>query len=538
MQRTERGRMKKWAVGIALLATAAGASLSGCAVSTDDVKRWEGTEQGPRKLYAVVTHDKYDWSLRVEAALSLIRMKPRGGKQWAIPYLVDGYTEAGEYREGAIVALKPEERKKMLESLTPHLVEQMKQPPPPKGPDGTRPPDPSVPFKDVAFALLAHDPPLVTEESVRKDLSDALGAWAMTDFEARLDTTLQQFGIEQMLRHLGAPAVRGLPPLLKEESMKIERIAGLIADLGDAETKLQASNRLVEIAKQIDSQAWIDKQTPLVEEANRRSNAKVTKEQLTEQVKKYQEQELIKVFTAMKKVGGRPIIDYALAFSLKSDNSEERRKAALASIEGRVEKGNASDIDKLFNIAKDESTPDSVRDLAFNRLGELPKEIVVPKMYALFDSPKNWKTRWVAGSLVLRTLNTKGLNEFMARLPKGAGQKMGMTEPISFGGLIQKMEVPTGGPKPRDAILPYLRSGELGPKLVALGFFYGGKKADVSLIQPHENDAQAVPRCDPADECGWSCDVPKSGSEEKETKEIRTVGEFAKFCIVPSMEGT
>ena len=240
----------------------------------------------------------------------------------------------------------------------------------------------------------------------------------------------------------------------------------------------------------------------------------------------------------MKKVGGRPIVDYALAFSLKSDNSEERRKAALASLEGRVEKGNAADIDKLFTIAKDETTPDAVRDLAFHRLGELPKEIVVPKMYALFDNPKNWKTRWVAGSLVLRTQTTKGLGEFMARLPKSAAQKIGMTEPIAYGGLIQKMDAPAGAPKPRDAIQPYLRSGELGPKLVALGFFYGGKKDEIHLIEERENDAQPGPRCEPSDECCWTCDVAKPGSEEKETKEVRTVGEFAKFCIVPSMEGS
>jgi hypothetical protein len=531
--------MKRLAVAIALAATAAGASLAGCAVNKDDVKRWEGTEQGPRKLYAVVTHSKYDWPLRIEAALSLIQMKPRGGKSWAIPYLVDGYLdEGGDFREGAIVALQPEERKKMLESLTPLLIENIKKPAPAKKEDGTRPPDPSVAFKDVAFALISHDPPLLTEEPLRADLSAALIEWATTDFETRLDTTTQQYGIEQMLRFLGAPSVKALPALLKEDSGKIDRIAGMIADLGDPDTKMKASTQLVTLAKQFDSQAWIDKQTPLVEEANKRSNAKVTKEQLTEQVKKYQEQELIKIFTAMKKVGGRPVIDYALGFASKKEQSEERRKAALAAIEGRVDKNNAADIDKLFEIAKDDATPDAVRDLAFNRLGELPKEIVVPKMYALFDNPKKWKVRWVAGSLVLRTLTTKGLADFMNRLPHSPAQKMGMTEPISYGGLIAKMEAPAGEPKPRDAVLPFLRGGDLGAKLVALGFFYGGKKADQRIVQEHEGDNQPVPKCEKDDECGWQCDVAKApGSPDKETKEVHTVGEFAKLCILPSMEG-
>jgi len=531
--------MKKMVASWALVAAAAGVGLTGCAVSESDVHRWEGTEQGPRKLYAVVTHAKYEWPLRVEAALSLIKMKPRGGKNWSIPYLVDGYVDdGGEFREGAIVALTPDDRKRMLEALVPELVNQIKQPLPPKNPDGAQPPDPSVPFKDVAFALLSHDPPLVTDDGVRAQLTSAITEWATSNLEARLDYTVQQYGIEQMFRYLGAAAIKGLPALLKEDSSKTDRIAGLIADLGDADAKQKASVQLVAIAKQIDSDAWIKKQTPLVEEANRRSKANVSKEAQTEQVKKYQEQELIKIFTAMKKVGGRPIIDYSLGFASKADNSEERRKAALASLEGRVDKGNTADIEKLFDIAKDDATPDSVRDLAFGRLGELPKEIVVPKMYALFDGQKKWKVRWVAASLVLRTMTTKGVADFMAHLPKSPAGKMGMTEPISYGGLIAKMEAPTGEPKPRDAILPYLRGNDLGPKLTAAGFFYGAKKSDLSAIAPLEGDGQAVPKCEKDDECGWSCDVSKGpGSAEKEPKEIHTVGEFVKFCIVPSMEG-
>ena len=267
--------MKRMVASLVLVAAAAGAvGLAGCAVSESDVHRWESTEQGPRKLYAVATHGKYAWPMRIEAALSLIKMKPRGGKNWSIPYLIDGYVDdEGELREGVIVALTPEDRKKMLESLVPELVNQIKQPLPPKNPDGTQPADPSVPFKDVAFALLSHDPPLVTEDATRTLLSSTITEWATSNLEMRLDYTLQQYGIEQMFRYLGAPSVKTLPALLKEESSKTDRIAGLIADLGDAETKQKASVQLVTIAKQIDSQAWINKQTPLVEEANRRSGS-------------------------------------------------------------------------------------------------------------------------------------------------------------------------------------------------------------------------------------------------------------------------
>jgi hypothetical protein len=148
--------------------------------------------------------------------------------------------------------------------------------------------------------------------------------------------------------------------------------------------------------------------------------------------------------------------------------------------------------------------------------------------------------RWVAAELVLKTMgsSTRQVHEFMGRLPKTPAVKMGMTEPLSYGGLIAKME-PTGGdPKPRDVIRPYLaEKGPLGAKLTALGYFWEGKKADVPAVQPFADDTSPLPKCEKEDECSWSCDVPKGpGSKETEPKELKTVGEFVRFCLIPSME--
>jgi len=72
--------------------------------------------------------------------------------------------------------------------------------------------------------------------------------------------------------------------------------------------------------------------------------------------------------------------------------------------------------------------------------------------------------------------------------------------------------------------------------MTALSFFYQGKKADVSVVQSHEDDKAPVPKCEKDDECGWTCEVPKApGSQDTESKTIVTVGDFVKFCIVPSM---
>ncbi|HEV8551256.1 MAG TPA: hypothetical protein VGQ57_19545, partial [Polyangiaceae bacterium] len=69
-----------WA-GVALsLALGAG----GCRTNSDNIQHWATTVQGPKKLVAVLTHDKYPVELRVEAALALIRMKPRNGRRIGI----------------------------------------------------------------------------------------------------------------------------------------------------------------------------------------------------------------------------------------------------------------------------------------------------------------------------------------------------------------------------------------------------------------------------------------------------------------------
>ncbi|MFO0675138.1 MAG: hypothetical protein U0169_01260 [Polyangiaceae bacterium] len=493
---------------------------SGCAVSDNDVHRWETTERGPDKLVAVVTHDKYAMPLRVESALSLVRMKPRGGRRIGTELLTS-----------ALASVSDETRKKIVGGMAPELVKQMQQPPPKKGDQAVK--DESVPFKDAAFALLQHEPSLVSDEKVRTDLAAALTQWASADFENRIENSSQQYGIEQMLRYLGGNSVRGLPALITADSLKIDRIAGLVADLGDAETKTKASDALVNLAKYIESTQWVDKETPVVKQANERAKITATPEQLKGQITKYQDQEITKVFSAMKRVGGRPVVNYVLGYGADKAHSEERRKAALAAAEGRID---PTDVEKIFDIAKNDETPDGVRDLAFARLGELKKELILPKLYSLFDN-KKWKIRWVAGSLALKTLTTKSVPDFMGRLPASPAVKMGMSEPITYAANMMKMEAPAGEPKPKDAILPFLESKALGPKLTAIAYFYGGKKSDIPIIAKYGNDGTPVSKCDQADECGWTCDVPKPGTQDREAKTITTVGEFVKFCVEPSMEG-
>ncbi len=52
-----------------------------------------------------------------------------------------------------------------------------------------------------------------------------------------------------MLRELKTEGVRGLPDLMLPGAAKLDRMADLTAELGDPETKLRASQRLVDVAR-------------------------------------------------------------------------------------------------------------------------------------------------------------------------------------------------------------------------------------------------------------------------------------------------
>ncbi len=512
-------------------------AMSACRVSETDVKRWESTQRGPHKLVAVITHDKYPLELRTDAAMSLIRMPARGGSRQGIKFLVDKYKdEEGNDRDGALVQLSEDDRRQIVDRMAPLLIEQLKPPPPARTPEGRMPPDPTIPYKDATFAMLVHEPPLVSNDKTKADLRGALMKWAQSGFEDRVENGSQQYGMEQMMRALGPESVKILPGLVNENTTRLDRIAGLIHDIGDEQGKLDLSKTLVGLAERYNSKEWLDAQTKIVKEYNASKNQKADDTQVAAQVDKIQERRLTEeIFPAMKRVAGRPSVEYLIKYAGDDKKPPERRKLALAALEGNLDKNSKDELERIFAIARNNDSPDPVRDGAFRRLGEFPKEQIVPKLFTLSDPPK-WKVRWVAFDLVLSTMTLKQVPEFMGHLPKTPAVKMGMTEPLSYGQMIRdKME---GDAKAKlDTILPYLNGKELGPKLAALGFFWTGKKDDRRHVLPHESDAAPLPKCEAADECSWSCDVPKAGNpKETEPKELKTVGEFVKFCLVPTMD--
>ena len=158
---------RRSAVGAFVLSMALG--LAGCRTDGGDVERWANTAQGPRKLVAVLTHDKYPTDLRIEAAMMLVSMKPRGGRRIGIqgtdeqPGLID-----------ALAQMQPASRTAIVTRLVPKLQQEMLKPLP-AAQAGVAVADLTVPYKDAAFALLTHDDgALLTDEGLRKGLKATL----------------------------------------------------------------------------------------------------------------------------------------------------------------------------------------------------------------------------------------------------------------------------------------------------------------------------------------------------------------------------
>lgn len=494
----------------ALIVLTLSASTS-CRTTEKDVERWANTEQGPRKLVAVLKHEKYGTELRVDAAMTLVSMKPRGGRRVGIERL-----------HSALVDMPPGERKRIVAQLVPGLIQHLQKPPPAgKADDST---DSTIPYKDAAFELLTSEGTVLIEDpEQRQALRAALVAWAMADFSGRMDAPSQKVGMEQLMRELGPAGVRGLPELIKPEAPKVDRIAQLVAEVGDAETKERASARLVAVAREVASKAWLDRKAPLLKKANEESGIKVDDARFNLQLARFQEEELLRSFSSMKRVGGRASVEFLLGFAADTTRPEKQRAGALAAMEGQMDKREKGQLEKVLALASSDATPDLVRDLALRRVGEMPRVQVIEPLYQLFNND-NWKVRWAAAELVLKMSESKHLAEFMAKVANV--KHMSLSEPLRYGKLIGELK---GEPSPQSLVNSYANdSHEVPVRITALGYYYSfGDATDVAKLSRFYKDSSELPSCAKnAKDCEWKC----------ADREVTTIGEFVTNCIKPALE--
>lgn len=572
MRTTEQRRSKPHGtriLGRALLGALAmmgGLAVAGCRVSNDDLKRWESTEHGPDKLAAVLTHDKYDKSMRVQAAWSLVEMKKRGGQPVGINRLID-----------ELATLSPKERNEIVDGLWKKLEPMVRAPI--EGSASTGFKDTSAVFKDATASLLiaASDavsggpPKLELEPAVIESMRGALADWAvgkpddpadkrLQAFEIRMDNSGQQYGVEQIVRRVGQVAVRRLPALLLAKdalrSQRVEAIARLVVDLKptDAAQKgdwQKAADELSNnVAKLFDLTAggeYITAMTPEVTTELKKAPGGEAVLKNPAQMQQYlddiRKNRLDYLFAVMKAVGGRPIAQRLLAFAADDKQKAESRSFALIALDKSVDTSNDSDMKALIGIAKG-AAPNDVKSNALLRMKNYPIPEAVKGYYQLFEI-SNWKVRYTAAMAVIDLMKSEkeksgtNVKEFLDKLPaKADGAKMGLAEFHTYAKAIAALP---DSFKPKDALSEALTSPKFGAKMVGLGYYVeAGLPADAAALKKFETDKDAIPKCEADDDCGWDrgCDVPKAGGkpDETETKPVATVGEYVLYCVLPQID--
>jgi hypothetical protein len=505
--------------GTRALCLIAALGLSSCAVDQADLSRWETTLGGPERLSAVVTHAKYPHALRVQAAQSLVRMKPRRGHRVGIHVLV----------EDTLAKMGAPERDTIVRDLVPLIIAQLGREPPKSEPGQPLPIDPSFPYKDASYLLLTwKKPQMIADEKSRAALEEALARWAMTDFHRRLNDRDQAYGMEQLLGAIGPSAAQGLPDQLRRDGRNSSKIASMIARLGDEATKERGGKRLADIAVHTGSAEWRKSHADELRGANERAGFEPTAEEFDAQMNDYQEEAVTRVLGSMKVVGGRAVLDYALTVGGDDKQPVKRRRAALAALEKRIKADDQASIERLLALTKADA-PAEVLDQALRRLRELPREKVEAHLVSLFETDK-WLVRRAAAGTLLAVSEAKHIDAFLAALDGHAKKNFNLPETITYGARLGLLK----GGEPRKALERYLERSKVRSRLSAFGFFFEhGTPEDVELLERYADDRQRIPKCEEDGDCDWSCLV--GDEEKKDPKKISTVGDYIKYCVLPKV---
>lgn len=444
-------------------------ALLGCKVTADDVEEWKGTVKGPGKIVTVMLSDNYSMDLRTRAAQALVEMERSD---------VNGVAELKK----ALSRLDDSTREEIVEGLIPELKEMMHGGDSVEGEEGPAPAQ--VQAKDAAYVLIPEAGP-----EGRKELTEAVVGWYAADFNGR--SLAGNYSAEQVVRGLGAPAasqlVEALNPRMPQPALV--KIAELIGELGEGETRKEAAERVVELQKEMEGDeflGWL--QEKITEELTTESEGEPDSKRV-EAIAVLNREKFINegALPAMKHLHGQKIVaDRLLAIaSTDSDNEMmvERRKHALQALEGAATE---EQLDQYLALALDEDNPVPVRDYAFDRVGDIRSKKALPELWPLVQSTDEERLRWRAGELTLAIGGPDVVEEFFAKLPSGA--KYPPEELEGYANRLSQMN-----PKPTDLLRGKLGSGDWWQRVVALEFLAReGERGDVARMKERVDD-QAKP---------------------------------------------
>ncbi|MCS6797847.1 MAG: hypothetical protein NZ898_04855 [Myxococcota bacterium] len=467
---------------LACLATLIG--LAGCKVTRDDIEYWKGTVKGPGKIVAVLRSERYPMELRIEAALALVEMERTD---------IDGVARLGDELGRLDVAT----RTAVVEGLVPRLEAIL------RGEDGSQgagpatgvPPGTQIRAKDAAFLITSHAGP-----AARQRLVEAMLRWFIVDFEGR-NLTGQHSG-QQVVESLGAPAAAMLVDALGPDGSNesLVRLAQLIKQYGDPETRARAAQRLVQVEAEIQSPAYLDRLAARIREQLEARRQTVDPAQVAASARATREERInAGVLPAMQHLASEPsVAERLLAIASVSDTSPagvERRVRALRAL---GQSATRAHLDRLLALALDPAAPVPVRDEAFDRIGDIGSPDAIPRLWPLLENAATQGTdaekeraqrlRWRAGELILHLGGGRVVAEFFNRLPTAEGVAY---EPEELEGYAQRLSLMT--PPPTDFVRAQLQSPDWWDRVIALRFLERrGTQADAAAMARLERDGTQV----------------------------------------------
>ncbi len=453
---------------IIALCAAAALLLAGCKVNSDDVQQWKDTVKGPARLAAVIGSDRYAPELRTEAALAIVEMDRSDVDALVLlkKSLDDLQSEDSAASQTIVEGMVPR-----LEAL---LAEESGQ--------AGSPPEPiQVRAKDAAYMVIPYAP-----EAKRDALVRSVLAWYSADFEGR--SLAGDYSAEQVTRSLGAEAARQLVDALHEKMTPAAmiKIAEIIEESGDDDTKKRAGDRLVAIEREMEKSTFV---TWLAEQirASLEAAGEPADEQRVSALAVFNRENYINngALPAMRHLGDQAAVAarlLSIADTKPGPNDSKswverlsaRRATALKALEGHVTRQH---LNRLLSIALDSQTPIEVRDYAFDRVDDIHSRTAIPRLWPLVTrvgctsagcssaNRLDKRLRWRAGELVLSLGGPAIIEQFSQRLPSASGIQY---EPEELEGYATRMSQMT--PPPTSTVTALLDSQLWWNRVVALRY--------------------------------------------------------------------
>ena len=464
--------------GVRLAASLLCLSLaSACAVTEEDIVRWETTQRGPGRIVAVLMADKYDDDLRIRAGIALVEMEPRTGD-----HAINGLDEL----QHALEQLPEETRTRIVDGMAPELLAILRG----EGagaapPDATAVPPIQIRSKDAAYLLIGWGSP-----ETRTALTDGIVGWFVEDFNGR--NLAGTYSAEQVVRAIGAPAASRLVDAMTARipEQALVQIANLIAQIGDAATKARAAERIVAVESEMEGAefgAWLGERyrAQLAARGETRSDAEIAAG-----VELNREARIVAgALPAMHHLAGEAVVANRLLAIVQITAPtppttpaalETRRVTALQALEGHVR---GDQVAPLLAIALASSNSGQLRDYAFDRIADSHDRSVLPQLWPLATqdgsaSRDAWRVRWRVGSLLLTLGGPEVVAEWFTRLPATRGVRFAREELYGYAERLAQMR-----PEPTASVRSQLTSTDWWDQAIALYYFErAGTEADIPAL--------------------------------------------------------